>query len=151
IRCGFRDHNDIIIENLALSGHSMSFTLSNHSYSIPLLGKHNGLNAAFAVTIGKMFDMDETQINNALNTIEQTSMRFELKSGPNDVALINDAYNASPTSMKAAIEVVKQLPDYENKVLVLGDILELGGDSESYHQSIAEVVDDNITAVYTYG
>src|SRR5699024_9942607 len=89
--------------------------------------------------------------NNALNTIEQTSMRFELKSGPNDVALINDAYNASPTSMKAAIEVVKQLPDYENKVLVLGDILELGGDSESYHQSIAEVVDDNITAVYTYG
>src|SRR5699024_7057242 len=128
------------------------FTLSTcHIYQIPLLGKHNALNATFAIMMGECLDIDDKQIIHTLKTLEQTTMRFELESGPNGVALINDAYNASPTSMKAAIDVVKQLPGYTDKVLVLGDILELGDDSEFFHQSIAEVIDDDITAVYTYG
>lgn len=152
IRCGFRDHNDVIVAEPIFGARDMSFTLSNgYTYSIPLLGKHNALNATFAIKIGNFLDIDNQQINHMLKSLEQTSMRFESKMGPNDVTLINDAYNASPTSMKAAIEVVKQLPNYTNKVLVLGDILELGDDSESYHESIAQVIDDDITAVYTYG
>src|SRR5699024_6782214 len=67
------------------------------------------------------------------------------------VSIINDAYNASPTSMKAAIEVVKQITGFSKKVLILGDIRELGDWSNKLHQSIATVIDDSITTVFTYG
>jgi len=152
IRCGFCDHNDVIIAETVFGKEHMHFTLSDgHTYTVPLLGKHHALNATFAITIGRLLGIDDKQIVEALKTLDHTAMRFEFIGGPNGVQLINDAYNASPTSMKAAIEVVRQLPDYNNKVLVLGDILELGEDSTTYHQSIAEAIDSEITAVYTYG
>lgn len=152
IKCGFNDDNDVIVGNPVYEGQIMRFTLSNgQTFSIPLLGKHNALNATFAITIGRLLGIDDTEIINALKTTEHTAMRFEMKSGPSGVSLVNDAYNASPTSMKAAIDVVKQLPGYKEKVLVLGDILELGDDSEAFHRSVAQVIDNEITAVYTYG
>src|SRR5699024_6655331 len=76
---------------------------------------------------------------------------FEQLTGKNEVSIINDAYNASPTSMKAAIEVLKQLPGFKHKVVVLGDILELGKYSESLHRSVARAIDSPIEVVYTYG
>lgn len=152
IRCGFRGDNDVIVGTPVYKEQMMQFTLSNgQTYVIPLLGKHNALNAAFAITIGELLGVEDTHIMNTLKTPEQTSMRFEMQNGPHGVSLINDAYNASPTSMKAAIDVVKQLPGYIHKVLVLGDILELGDESESFHRSVAQVINNDITAVYTYG
>src|SRR5699024_1624321 len=65
--------------------------------------------------------------------------------------IINDAYNASPTSMKAAIDVVRQMDGFNHKILVLGDILELGTHSEEMHRSIAENITVPITVVFTYG
>src|SRR5699024_12796955 len=52
---------------------------------------------------------------------------------------------------KAAIEVVKALDGFKEKVLVLGDVLELGSYAKEMHCSIAESIDNNITHVYTYG
>src|SRR5699024_8204633 len=60
-------------------------------------------------------------------------------------------YNASPTSMKAAIDVVTQMTGYKQRILILGDILELGDLSESYHRSIGKAIEDPITTVYTFG
>ena len=78
-------------------------------------------------------------------------MRFEWLTGKNGVALINDAYNASPTSMKAAIEVLKQISGYKQKIVVLGDILELGKYNETFHRSVGNAIDSPIDIVYTYG
>src|SRR5699024_12207875 len=96
----------------------------------------------FAITIGRLLGIDDTEINNALKTTEHTAMRFEMKCGPSGASLVNDAYNASPTSMKAAIDVVKQLPGYKEKALVLCDILELGDDSDAFHRAVAQVIDN---------
>src|SRR5699024_11244417 len=93
IICGFNDDNDIIVGNPVYEGQIMRFTLSNgQTFSIPLLGKHNALNATFAITIGRILDIDDTEIINALKTTEHTTMSVEMKSGPSGVTLINYAY-----------------------------------------------------------
>ena len=152
IKCGFDNSNDFIIENVLVKPNQTRFHLSDGmDYSIPLLGKHHAKNASYAIALGKQLGMNGEQLKNALNNIQLTSMRFEMLKGVNGVSIINDAYNASPTSMKAAIEVVKEIPDYDKKVLVLGDIFELGEASFEMHQSIADVIDQSITALYTLG
>lgn len=152
ITCGFDAHNDVIIEKVNLGQTQTKFSLSNgEQFTIPLLGRHHALNASLAFTIAERFGVSVVSLNERLASLEHTSMRFELLKGKNDVSVINDAYNASPTSMKAAIEVVKQMKGFNHKVLVLGDILELGGQSESFHQSIADSVENPITAVFTFG
>src|SRR5690625_7717587 len=78
-------------------------------------------------------------------------MRFEMIDGKNNVTIINDAYNASPTSMRAAIEVVKQLTDFQYKGLVLADVLELGTFAAPLHRTIGEKIDHSIDFVFTYG
>ncbi|WP_373895934.1 UDP-N-acetylmuramoyl-tripeptide--D-alanyl-D-alanine ligase [Virgibacillus sp. CBA3643] len=152
ITCGFHAGNDMVIKNVEIMPHQTNFQLGDGiSYTIPLLGKHHALNATFAIALGERMGIDIEKRRQALLSLELTGMRFEMIKGINDVSIINDAYNASPTSMKAAIEVVKQMDGFTEKVLILGDILELGEYSQVMHQSIATVIDDPITVVFTYG
>jgi UDP-N-acetylmuramoyl-tripeptide--D-alanyl-D-alanine ligase len=72
-------------------------------------------------------------------------------SGVNGVSIINDAYNASPTSMMAAVKVVQQMNGFSSKVLVLGDIYELGEQSKEFHESVAEVINASISCLFTVG
>ncbi|MEN1966972.1 UDP-N-acetylmuramoyl-tripeptide--D-alanyl-D-alanine ligase [Lentibacillus sp. N15] len=150
--CGFKDSNMIVINDVNVKHHETSFTLSDGSeYAISLLGKHHAKNAAYAIALGKHLGIGLFAIQQSLRSLSLTSMRFEMVTGKDGVSVINDAYNASPTSMKAAIEVIKQMTGFTNKVLVLGDMFELGSYSKELHQSVAEVIDDSITAVYTFG
>ncbi|MDI5790651.1 cyanophycin synthetase [Bacillus licheniformis] len=71
-------------------------------------------------------NVSRAHIAEGLTKLKVTGMRLELVKTPDGVAIINDAYNASPTSMKAAIELVEQMKGYGKKILVLGDMLELG-------------------------
>ena len=76
----------------------------------------------------------------------KTGMRFEQLIGKNGVTIINDAYNASPTSMKAAIEVVKQMEGFTEKVLVSRRYIRTGElNLKLLHRSVAEVIDAPIT------
>jgi UDP-N-acetylmuramoyl-tripeptide--D-alanyl-D-alanine ligase len=77
---------------------------------------------------------------------------MELVEGSRGEKIINDAYNASPTSMMAAIELVSNLQGYERKILVLGDMLELGPQEEQYHLQIGKGLDPSkIDLLFTYG
>ncbi|SFB18951.1 UDP-N-acetylmuramoyl-tripeptide--D-alanyl-D-alanine ligase [Lentibacillus halodurans] len=152
ITCGFDPGNDVYIKNVNLFTNRTQFELSDGEvYTIPLLGSHHALNAAFAVIIAKLLDVAKDKVKQGLAALKQTSMRFELLSGKNGSSIINDAYNASPTSMKASINVVKQLEGFRQKVLVLGDIFELGEQSKSLHQSVADSIDDSADAVFSLG
>lgn len=149
--CGFTSSSDHIIHQVEITEHGTDFQLFNEKYHIPLYGKHHAKNAAFAITIGKHLHISQEMIKAGLTSLKQTGMRFEMMKGKAGATIINDAYNASPTSMKAAIEVVKQMSGYENKILVLGDVLELGDHSEVLHRSVAASIDSPITAVFTFG
>lgn len=152
IKCGFDLTNDVVITDVNVEQDQTHFHLSNGSdYIIPLLGKHHAKNASFGITVALQVGMTEKQIKEALVNLNLTSMRFEMIKGINGASIINDAYNASPTSMMAAIEVVKELSGFKEKILVLGDIFELGSYSKDFHESIAEVIEPPITGLFTYG
>lgn len=152
ITCGFNADNEVVVEKVKLSQNNTQFQLSDgYEYKLPLLGNHHALNAAFAITVADRLQIPKSKVIKALTELERTSMRFELLKGKNDVSVINDAYNASPTSMRASINVVKQMEGFKHKVLVLGDIFELGNESRLFHQSIAESIDDSISTLFTFG
>ncbi|GGD19063.1 UDP-N-acetylmuramoyl-tripeptide--D-alanyl-D-alanine ligase [Pontibacillus salipaludis] len=152
VSSGFDQKNECVLSNIHMSGSTTSFTINDgETYSIHLLGKHNVKNASFAILIGKALGMDPSKIQQGLNEMTLTGMRFELIEGKNGAHIVNDAYNASPTSMRASIEVIKDLNQYSRKILILGDIFELGAQSEEMHRSVAPSIDPSIDVLITVG
>jgi UDP-N-acetylmuramoyl-tripeptide--D-alanyl-D-alanine ligase len=103
-----------------------------------LIGKYNYNNIAVAVAVGNYFDISETDIKIAIENYIPVNNRSQLiQKGTNKIIL--DAYNANPSSMQAALENFSQLKE-ENKVVFLGDMFELGKDSNAEHEKIANLV-----------
>jgi UDP-N-acetylmuramoyl-tripeptide--D-alanyl-D-alanine ligase len=133
-------------------GNAFKMNQSPERFELPVLGTHNILNALAAMLIANHFSIPFDEMNKALSSVKLTNMRMELVEGKNGGKIINDAYNASPTSMMAAIELVSNLMGYEKKILVLGDMLELGSQEVQYHQQIGEALNkDKIDLLFTYG
>lgn len=105
-------------------------------FEVALFGDHNISNAIPCIAIGKTIGINFEEINQALNEMVITSMRFEKIITDKKYTLINDAYNASPTSMKASIETYINLYKNHKKVLILGDMYELGVDTLNLHSEI---------------
>ncbi|MGG0717842.1 UDP-N-acetylmuramoyl-tripeptide--D-alanyl-D-alanine ligase [Robertmurraya massiliosenegalensis] len=123
-----------------------------YEFELPVLGTHNILNALAGMLVAHYFDIPYEGMNEAFSTLKVTNMRMELVEGSNGEKVINDAYNASPTSMKAAIELVTSLSGYDQKILVLGDMLELGQEETSFHYSVGQEIDPSqVDHVFTYG
>lgn len=152
ITCSFNNESSVYkIEDVKLKERSTSFKIKNQTYRVPLLGSHHAKNATYAIAIGKLFAIEDEYIQQGLLNVQHTSMRFEQLKGIRNSTIINDAYNASPTSMIGAIEVIKQMDKEKMKVLVLGDIFELGEKSNDYHRKIAEKITPPIDVVITIG
>ncbi|WP_096199257.1 UDP-N-acetylmuramoyl-tripeptide--D-alanyl-D-alanine ligase [Bacillus sp. FJAT-45350] len=150
--CGYEATNDVVITSYSGDENGFEFQLNNKtSYNLPLLGKHNVKNASYVIALAEELKLDEKLIKKGLSKVQLTNMRLERRKGYNDSLLINDAYNASPTSMVAAIESIKELHDYSKRILVLGDMYELGQDEEKLHRSIAKVIHEPITHLITVG
>lgn len=134
------------------NGNRFKINASTTSFELPVLGTHNILNALASMLIANYFSIPFEKMNDGLAGIKLTNMRMELVEGEQGEKIINDAYNASPTSMMAAIELVSNLKGYEQKILVLGDMLELGPQEEQYHQQIGAAVNsDKVDLLFTYG
>jgi UDP-N-acetylmuramoyl-tripeptide--D-alanyl-D-alanine ligase len=124
----------------------------NEPFTLPVLGTHNVLNALAAMLVANHFGVRFDEMNEGFAGLKLTNMRMELVRGKNGEKIINDAYNASPTSMKAALELVSNLEGYKEKIVVLGDMLELGPKEAEFHKEIGEAIDpEKIDLVFTYG
>ncbi|OEH91165.1 UDP-N-acetylmuramoyl-tripeptide--D-alanyl-D-alanine ligase [Bacillus solimangrovi] len=152
ITCGFNEENDILISNVEITGTEMSFCVGSFGeYKIKTIGKHHAKNASYVISLGARYEIPVEDIQAGLLEVDLTGMRFEMEQGKSEVTLINDAYNASPTSMKAAIETLKEIEGLEQYVVVLGDMFELGDEEEALHRSVVSVIDESITHVITIG
>ncbi|HSH23937.1 MAG TPA: UDP-N-acetylmuramoyl-tripeptide--D-alanyl-D-alanine ligase [Massilibacterium sp.] len=153
ISCGFSAKNDRVIGEIQQEKGGLSFCIKGSStrYHIPYFGYHNSKNAAYAIVIGQLLKINEEKMKEALQQLTLTSMRFEMIPLKNGALLINDAYNASPTSMKAALETLSSMSGYSKKVAVLGDMYELGHHEKRMHESVVEMIDDSISLVCTIG
>lgn len=108
-----------------------------HEVQTHLIGSYNIDNMLAAITVGLHFDVKPQQIDHALESYIPSNNRSELvKTDTN--TLIVDAYNANPTSMAAAINSFEQIATPLPKMVILGDMRELGKVSEDEHQKVVD-------------
>ena len=150
-KVGFNENNDYKIENYEFSNKGSKFVLDGKEYEMSLLGKHNISNTAIAIELAKKIGLTDEEIQKGLKEIKISNMRFqEIKIG-NDI-YINDAYNASPMSMKAAIDTLNEIYNDKYKIAILGDMLELGENEVDYHMDVLNyLLDKKIKLIYLYG
>ena len=150
-KVGFNENNTYKIESYEFSNKDSKFILDGKEYEMPLLGKHNISNTAIAIELAKKIGLTDEEIQKSLKEVKISNMRFqEIKIG-NDI-YINDAYNASPMSMKAAIDTLNEIYDDKYKIAILGDMLELGENEIDYHIDVLNyLLDKKIKLVYLYG
>ncbi len=121
----------------------VSYHYNDNEYTIKtnLVGAYNFENIMAAICVGIYFNVEHTIIKDALETYTPSNSRSQIvKTSHNTVIL--DAYNANPSSMENAILNFAKM-DVENKVLIIGDMLELGSYSLDEHQNILNLIEKN--------
>ncbi|WP_308575856.1 UDP-N-acetylmuramoyl-tripeptide--D-alanyl-D-alanine ligase [uncultured Fusobacterium sp.] len=150
-KIGFNRENNFVIEDFIDSNDGMSFKVENSEYTLNLNGKHNALNAGMAIVIGKRFGLTSEEIKEGLKNLHLTPMRFQ-KIEKEDIIYINDAYNASPISMEYSLNTFDKLYNNMKKIVVLGDMLELGEKEIEFHREIIEkALSIKCDKIYLYG
>lgn len=125
---------------LELNTDGSSFIYKNQLYKLNLEGEHNIQNALPAIEVGLKLGMSSEAIAVGLEKFKPIEKRWEMEE-VNGLKIINDSYNANPDSVKAALKTFLNL--YKNpKVVVLGDMGELGKNEKIYHKEIGHFLDD---------
>lgn len=147
---GINNNADVHAENISNDSNSTSFTVNGQQFQIPILGLHNVSNSLAAICAGLTLNISLEDIAKGLKNISATKMRFEVTE-LNGLKIINDAYNASPLSMKASLQTVSQIST-GRKIAVLGDMLELGDFAQQAHINVGkEVLSNNFDVLITFG
>ena len=133
---------DVTARDVRLGSDTTSFTLvaggRRYPTSVRLLGVHHVCNTLAAVAAAHEFGLSFEKAAAALRGFAPVSpMRMEMQT-VRGIRIVNDAYNASPDSMKAALETFSAMPTKERKVAVVGDMLELGPQAPSAHRKVLE-------------
>ena len=132
-------------------GDDCDYRRSDYSFSLRVPGRHNELNALAAIAVCDLLGVDTSAAAGALSAFTGTERRLEFVK-LNGFTVIDDSYNASPDSMKAALQVLADTDCAGRRIAVLADMLELGPDSPRYHREIGEYAATlGIDAVYMVG
>ena len=139
-----------------LSGLTAEVLLDDESLQIrsSLLGKSNIYAILGAIIMARMLEVQSDVIARQITSFKPISGRMELIETPKFGLIIDDSYNANPASMKAAIEALNEfeVSDDVHKVLIIGDMLELGDISAQRHREIAtQVASSKVSHVFTIG
>ena len=107
----------------------------NGEYRLGLLGRHQAVNALFAIAIGADLGLSRAEIESGLAECKPSRMRLQLWEA-NGIRVLDDAYNANADSMAAALLTLRDLPCKGRRVAVLGDMAELGAETEQAHEEV---------------
>ena len=130
----------------------LSYTTENYespSITTKMIGNYNFYNFLVAITFGNLFKVSNVLINEAISNYVPSNNRSQVLKTNNNLLII-DCYNANPSSMLAALESFLMLKE-ENKIAILGDMLELGVESIAEHKKILAFCIDNNLEFITVG
>ncbi len=135
---------DLRITSAVCSPSGVVFQLNERErYQLPLLGRHNAGNAAAAIAVARRMGITTPEIEAGLASAKGPEMRME-RSDVGGVAFVNDAYNANPESALAAIDtftsVYRNAPGVSRRVMVLGEMLELGEQAPDLHREVGDAI-----------
>ena len=141
VRIGWLPENDWLVAGVRAEKQGIAFRIEgprdefNGEYRLHLFGRHQAINALFAIALGAELGMTRDAIQRGLALCKPSKMRLEL-SEHNGVRILDDAYNANADSMLAALQTLQELPCKGRRVAVLGDMSELGAHSEAAHEEV---------------
>jgi UDP-N-acetylmuramoyl-tripeptide--D-alanyl-D-alanine ligase len=148
VRVGFDAGNDWRIRAVRLDERGSRFQVDapraewGGEYEINLLGRHQVVNALFAIAVGQELGVSRAAAQRGLAACRPAKMRLQVWDA-NGVSVLDDAYNANADSMLAALQVLKDLPCKGRRVAVLGDMAELGAHSEAAHEEVGRRAAEN--------
>jgi UDP-N-acetylmuramoyl-tripeptide--D-alanyl-D-alanine ligase len=125
----------------------------NVEIRLPVPGEHQAGNALAAIAVGDFFNLSAEQIKRGLESCTVPSQRMQILHA-GGMTIINDAYNANPESMRAALLFLaaKAVPPGGRRVAILGDMLELGPTADDHHHALGEFIKTlPIQAVLAFG
>jgi UDP-N-acetylmuramoyl-tripeptide--D-alanyl-D-alanine ligase len=124
---------------------------TEHNFFIPVYGIHNVYNALFAIAVSDHLGFTVEQMKTGLKRYHRPYRRLIVYRTKNDIQIIDDTFNANPHSVKAAVDVLSHLHGYP-KILVLGNMSELGRYSKKGHQEVGRyLVTRKIDYLFTFG
>lgn len=147
--------NDVRAKNIMTTGqHGIKFTAvipdGEYEVRVNVPGEHNVYNALAAVCAGLEMNISMPDIVRGIENVELTSERLDIEDY-NGITIINDCYNASPDSVKAAVKVLCE-ENAERKIALLGDILEMGDYAEKAHYELGRfIAESGIDILITAG
>lgn len=130
---------------------SIQFRNELFELSLPIYGFSNAKNFLASISVALHLGLTKTQIFEGINKLQQVKGRLFVEQFPKNM-LIDDTYNANPTSLEAAIDLVKNVKTYSTKTLILGDMFELGENADLIHKQFAnQILKSKIQNVFTLG
>jgi UDP-N-acetylmuramoyl-tripeptide--D-alanyl-D-alanine ligase len=135
---GLAETSDVRAGNIELAGlRETRFNVTaegrTRTASVPFAGRHNVMNALAAVALGVHFGIDLDQIIASLRHLRQNPMRGHVLTFEDGFTVIDDSYNSNPRALKLMIETLCGLPCSGRRILVAGEMLELGHEAGSLH------------------
>ena len=148
---GIENKSNYLAESIMQSENSSSFKINGIEANVPVGGIHFVYNATCAFAIGDILGIEKEQIINGIQEFRLTAKRMDIQIVKENIKVINDSYNASYDSMKAALEVMGKTKA-NRKIAILGNMLELGEYTKELHEKVGEeVVKNKIDVLITVG
>lgn len=131
----------VAIDDLGRASFDLTHDGSTERVALQLLGEHQAINAAATAAVALAAGLSLPDVAASLRSIDHLSKwRMQLHERPDGLAVVNDAYNANPDSMRAALETLARMGRSGRRtVAVLGEMRELGGDSEEEHREVGRL------------
>ncbi len=140
------------IENNGLNGVRFTAVVDGKEYNIEVNvpGEHNVYNALAAICVGREFGVPMDKIIEGIRSFKLTAMRLAVEEHEG-ITIINDCYNASPDSIRAALKVLSTA-ESKRKIAILGDVLEMGDFAQQAHYDLGkDVVESGADMLITAG
>jgi UDP-N-acetylmuramoyl-tripeptide--D-alanyl-D-alanine ligase len=105
-------------------------------FYLPLPGRHNVENALAALATATLFEIPPAELQQALGSFQNLHQRSEILTLPGEITVINDSYNSNPLAMERMLETLAAWPQARRRIVVAGEMLELGQESPAWHRRI---------------
>lgn len=140
ISFGLADDNDFVVKEVPSTPAKVSFSHDDETYDIPLLGRHNIYNGACCLLIANILGLDANEVKSGLIKVRPANNRSSMIEF-DGFDVLDDSYKSNPQSLKSGLATCKLLDGYNNKIVVLGDMLELGDKEDELHYEVGLDID----------
>jgi UDP-N-acetylmuramoyl-tripeptide--D-alanyl-D-alanine ligase len=139
ITFGFNSENQLRVTDFFATENGIQFRANGVGpmFTVPLLGRHAASNALAAVAVARHLGVDDATIAAGLARSTGPEWRLQIQKA-GGVTILNDAYNANPHSMRAALETLRDMKATGRKIAILGDMRELGATADFHHREMGQ-------------